>query len=178
MQQHPPAPPPPPPPLLSPDGRYVGNGTGWARRPWQLTIARALVFLESGLLALLGLLLVVAVGTFGLLANADNGAGFSPIGRAMLVVAVVTAIVVAAVIVLGVKMVRRRWAYRTVAAFQVALVVGLGVSVASYASSTNWTPTNIAVASIEVLCPAVTLALLLAPQARPAMLPRRSPAQP
>jgi hypothetical protein len=86
--------------------------------------------------------------------------------------------VVAAVIVLGVKMVRRRWAYRTVAAFQVALVVGLSVSVASYASSTNWTPTNIVVAIIEVLCPAVTLALLLAPQARRAMLPRRLPAQP
>ncbi len=174
--QQPPSP-PPPPPLVSPDGRHVWDGASWVPRvrlPWQLTAARILVFLEGGLLGVLGIFLLVAAGTIGLLANADNGAGFSPIGHVMLVVAVITAVVVAAVIVLGVKMIRRNWAYRTIAAFQTALAVGLGLSVASSASGTNWTATNIIAAAIEVLYPLVILALLLAPRSRRAALTVRA----
>jgi hypothetical protein len=136
--------------------------------PWQLTVARVIIFLESAVSTVVTVLLLlvtlIAASPESLLSTSHGGSG--PLLPFLFCMAFggVTLLL----IMTGRELPQRPWAYRVSAGFQVALLLPmvLVVRVQPDVSSTL-------AALAMMVVPAAALTLLMTPPARHATLPRK-----
>jgi hypothetical protein len=163
--------------MRSADGLQVWDGQRWQSlrsRPWQITAVRVLLFVEAGVLGVMGLWLVLLFSAMGFLGAIFVGPGRAPgllgsMGLAVGAVILVVGTLVGLLIASGVMLPRRRRALRVAIGVQTFLVVLVALSVVFTAFTPGGGPPLGPV--LELAVTAVTLWLLLDPATRGAVAP-------